>query len=102
MALFKKLMNQKPTSRDFGQVFPTQDSSIQAVLNWKPPAGMSSIEADQLFQDTFCLEFATSYEAFGEVHKVNLEGGSVGEPSPVTLESRSRFAEALQDWYLNV
>jgi len=101
MALFKKLINRKLTPRDFGQAFPTQESSLQTVLNWIPPAEMSSAEADQSFQDTFCLDFSTCYEAFGEVVTINLEGDSTVEPPPVTLETRGRFAAALRDWYLN-
>jgi len=84
---------------DFGVAFPSQAMSLQAVLRWEPPAGLSAQEADQAFKDTFCLDFSVSFESLGETRTVHLLEGEDGPP-PVGLARRREFAEAFKEWYL--
>jgi len=100
-ALFKKLTGVAVTLDDLKRLFPSQGASIQAVLDWTPPPGASGEEADKAFQDTFCLDFSTSYEAGGQTKTVNLldeEGEDA--VAPVTFQRRDEFAELFKDWYL--
>jgi len=112
-ALYKKLKNTPLEPEDFRRLYPSHAESLQAVEDWTPPAGMSAEEADKLFQDTFCLDFSVSYEAFGETVTVALppkqSGDSAtaeaprpkeGETEPVTLPRRAEFADAFRNWYL--
>jgi len=101
LALFKKLKGLPVTFDDLGQTFPSHAASLQAVLDWTPPDDMDTREAAQLFEDTFCLEFSVSVEAFGERRTVKLLDEE-GEPSPVTLSRREEFAELFKEWYLRV
>jgi len=104
LALFKKLKDISVSIEDLRMVFPSQAASLQAVLEWKPPAGMPMAEASQLFEDIFCLDFSvTCDDAFGSRHTKGLLPSWPGAPFPtVTLERRHEFAEAFKDWYLNV
>lgn len=106
--LFKKLKDQPVTMDDLRIAFPSQTLSLQAVLEWTPPGNLLPHEADELFQNTFCLDFSTSYEALGQTHTVNLltgevyQGMSGSNVEPVSLKRRSEFVEAFKDWYLTV
>lgn len=101
LALFKMLKEEPLDFDDFRQAFPAQAASLQAVLNWTPPAGVGGAEAEQLFQDIFCLDFSVSYDAYGAVTTVALHPSSPSSdsPPPVTLSNRIEFAEALRHWY---
>jgi len=98
-ALFKKLKGLPTSMQDLCILFPSHALSLQAVLDWRPPEGLPLQEADQLFQDTFCLDFCVSYEAFGTT-KTKVLRGSESSPEAVTLSNRHDFAEAFKDWYL--
>lgn len=98
-ALFNKIKDQPLTMEDFGRVFPAHATSIQAVLDWPIPTDLSEAEADQLFQDTFCLDFSVSYDFFGATRTDNLLPDEV-TPSPVSLSRRGEFAEAYKEWFL--
>lgn len=99
IALFKKLKDQPLTFEDLRQAFPSHTASLQAILDWEPPSDASAEEADLLFQNTFCLDFSVSIEAFGEVKTVGLLDGE-DAPPPVSLPRRQEFAEKFKDWYL--
>jgi len=104
LALFKKLKGLPVTVDDMRRVFPSQAASLQAVRAWTAPEGLSAREADELFQNIFCLDFSVSFEVFGEPQTVTLlESGvvNVDQPAPpVTLERREEFVEAYKEWYL--
>jgi len=98
-AMFKKLKNDPLTFEDFQQVFPAHAASLNGVLSWAPPPGLSDGEADQLFQDTFSIDFSVSFQALGETRTVSLLGEAT-DPPPVTLGRRAEFAELFKDWHL--
>lgn len=103
LALFKKLKDLPVTTEDLRMVFPAHAASLQAVLDWKPPVGLTDAEANQLFEDTFCLDFSVSMDAFGERRTVGLLPASAdGSLPPVTLDRRMEFAELFKEWYLSV
>jgi len=99
-ALFKKLKGEETTFEDFRQAFPSHATSLQAVLDWRPPIGMSPEESTEMFQDTFCLDFSVSYEVLGATVTKVLKG-SDDNPEPVTLANRAEFAQKFQEWYLD-
>jgi len=101
-AVFKKLKGLPVTLADLHRLFPSQGVSVQAVLDWLPPLGMSPDETDQCFQETFCLDFAVGYETPDGVHKTtNLLGEECGEPPPVNFKRREEFVELYKDWHLS-
>eukprot|EP00927_Polykrikos_kofoidii_P059302 TRINITY_DN54492_c0_g1_i1.p1 TRINITY_DN54492_c0_g1~~TRINITY_DN54492_c0_g1_i1.p1 ORF type:complete len:1400 (-),score=242.58 TRINITY_DN54492_c0_g1_i1:173-4372(-) len=99
-ALFKKLKDLPVTLEDLSLAFPSRGTSLQALIDWVPPEGMSPEEADQLFQDTFCIDFSVSYEVCGESVTVSLVGGDEGNPPPVTFQEREKFVKLFTEWHL--
>merc|ERR1711918_169488 len=100
LALFKTLKGEEMSMEDFQQAFPSQAASLQVVVSWTPPHGISEAEGEQQFENIFCLDFSVSYEFKGKTKTVNLMSDDTGVAPPVTLATRSRFAEMFKDWYL--
>jgi len=99
-ALFKALKDKPMTRGDLRQVFPAHAASLQAVLDWSPQLGVSAAEAEEQFEDIFCLDFSVSFEARGKTKTANLHGIDEAPP-PVTLSRRMEFADLFQAWYLS-
>lgn len=100
-ALFKKLKDMPTSFNDFQQIFPAMATSLQEMLDWTPPAGMSAEDQENMFQDMFCIDFSTGYESDGVFKSANLLNDDGSEPPLVTLERRSEYADLFVDWYLN-
>lgn len=99
LSLFKKLKGEPVEMEDFKRVFPSHAASLQALLDWIPPEGLSTSEADQLFEDTFCIDFSVSYDVLGETKTVGLIEGADPYPA-VTMSRRAEFAQLFMGWYL--
>lgn len=72
--------------------------SLRSLLSWSPEEGLSSSEASDLFENTFCLDFTVSHEVRGQTQTRELCDG--GKDRPVTLENRSEFVRLYCEWLL--
>ncbi|CAD7969393.1 unnamed protein product [Amoebophrya sp. A120] len=99
---FKKLVSE-PVDRtiDLEQIYPTYATSIDAILNWRPsPADLPIHQANQQFDDTFCLDFSVSYKnAFDQ--NITVELCENGLKKTVNYENREYFVDLLSEFLLN-
>eukprot|EP00435_Cladocopium_sp_Y103_P039517 s1624_g10.t1 len=95
LALFKKLKGESLTLADLQDVNPKVWMSMQQMLAWQPT---NPADANQEFEDTFCLSFSASYDYFGEHRDVDLKPG--GADIPVTFDTRQEYVDLYCQWLL--
>jgi len=98
--VFKKIKDEPLTLEDLRQVHPDTYLSLRSLLQWEPEEGMGQSEANELFENTFCLDFQVSHEVAGVSRVRELCEG--GKDQPVTLENRREFVRLYCDWLLTV
>merc|ERR1719498_2242108 len=72
--------------------------SLRSLLQWAPEEGMNDVEANALYESTFCLDFTVVWEASGK--KLTKELCAGGKDRSVTLESRNEFVKLYCEWLL--
>ncbi|KAF7247412.1 putative E3 ubiquitin-protein ligase HERC4 [Varanus komodoensis] len=89
LALYKKLLNKKPTLEDLKELMPDVGRSMQQLLDYP--------EDD--IEDTFCLNFTITVENFGatEVKELIPNGADI----PVVKQNRQEFVAAYVDYIFN-
>lgn len=95
LALFKKLKGESLTLADLQDVNPKVWMSMQQMLAWQPA---NPADANQEFEDTFCLSFSASYDYFGEHRDVDLKPG--GADISVTFDTRQEYVDLYCQWLL--
>lgn len=81
LALYKMLLDQKPTLEDLTELSPVEGRSLQALLEY---------QGDD-FEDVFCLNFTISYSAFGSTETTPLVTG--GEDKSVTQDNKAEYVQ---------
>lgn len=94
LALFKKLKGEAVQFADLESVDPEVWLSLQKLLAWSP----STQKPNQEFEDTFCLNFSTSADFFGDVRTFELkpDGKDIG----VDLDHRQEYVDLYVRWLL--
>ncbi|XP_059803316.1 probable E3 ubiquitin-protein ligase HERC4 isoform X1 [Hypanus sabinus] len=89
LALYKKLLNQKPTFDDLKELMPTVGRSLQQLLDYP----------EEDVEDMFSLNFTITVETFGltEVKELIPDGSNI----PVTKDNRHKFVDAYVDYLFN-
>ncbi|XP_042315284.1 probable E3 ubiquitin-protein ligase HERC4 isoform X4 [Sceloporus undulatus] len=89
LALYKKLLNKKPSLEDLKELMPAVGRSMQQLLDYP--------EDD--IEDTFCLNFTITVENFGatEVKELIPNGSDI----PVVKQNRQEFVDAYVDYIFN-
>ncbi|XP_020665071.1 putative E3 ubiquitin-protein ligase HERC4 isoform X3 [Pogona vitticeps] len=89
LALYKKLLNKKPSLEDLKELMPSVGRSMQQLLDYP--------EDD--IEDTFCLNFTITVENFGttEVKELIPNGTDI----PVVKQNRQEFVDAYVDYIFN-
>nr|XP_028585247.1 probable E3 ubiquitin-protein ligase HERC4 isoform X2 [Podarcis muralis] len=89
LALYKKLLNKKPSLDDLKELMPDVGRSMQQLLDYP--------EDD--IEDTFCLNFTITVENFGttEVKELIPNGTDI----PVVKQNRQEFVNAYVDYIFN-
>uniref|UniRef100_A0A8C6VII4 HECT and RLD domain containing E3 ubiquitin protein ligase 4 n=1 Tax=Naja naja TaxID=35670 RepID=A0A8C6VII4_NAJNA len=89
LALYKKLLNKKPTLEDLKELMPDVGRSMQQLLDYP--------EDD--VEDTFCLNFTITVENFGatEVKELIPNGADIS----VVKQNRQEFVDAYVDYIFN-
>uniref|UniRef100_J3S1J2 Putative E3 ubiquitin-protein ligase HERC4-like n=1 Tax=Crotalus adamanteus TaxID=8729 RepID=J3S1J2_CROAD len=89
LALYKKLLNKKPSLEDLKELMPDVGRSMQQLLDYP--------EDD--VEDTFCLNFTITVENFGatEVKELIPNGADI----PVVKQNRQEFVDAYVDYIFN-
>ncbi|XP_069086869.1 probable E3 ubiquitin-protein ligase HERC4 [Pleurodeles waltl] len=90
LALYKKLLNKKPTLDDLKELMPDVGRSMQQLLDYP--------EDD--IEETFCLNFAIMVEYFGATEVKELIANGVN--TPVTKENRQEFVDAYVNYVFNI
>eukprot|EP00929_Paragymnodinium_shiwhaense_P090975 TRINITY_DN51036_c0_g1_i1.p1 TRINITY_DN51036_c0_g1~~TRINITY_DN51036_c0_g1_i1.p1 ORF type:complete len:1380 (-),score=249.71 TRINITY_DN51036_c0_g1_i1:80-4219(-) len=96
--VFKKIKDEPLGLEDLRQVHPDTYLSLRSLLNWEPEEGLSSADASELFENTFCLDFNVSYDGHGTTQSQELCEG--GKDRPVNLENRAEFVRLYCEWLL--
>lgn len=96
--VFKKIKDEPLGLEDLRQMHPDTYLSLRSLLQWAPEEGMSDVEANTLFENTFCLDFTVNWEASGK--KLTKELCTGGKDRAVTLESRNEFVKLYCEWLL--
>ncbi|XP_077206908.1 putative E3 ubiquitin-protein ligase HERC4 isoform X2 [Paroedura picta] len=89
LALYKKLLNKKPTLDDLKELMPDVGRSLQQLLDYP--------EDD--IEDTFCLNFTITVENFGATEVKELIPN--GADTPVVKQNRQEFVDAYVDYIFN-
>uniref|UniRef100_A0A670YPX1 HECT-type E3 ubiquitin transferase n=1 Tax=Pseudonaja textilis TaxID=8673 RepID=A0A670YPX1_PSETE len=89
LALYKKLLNKKPTLEDLKELMPDVGRSMQHLLDYP----------EDNVEDTFCLNFTITVENFGatEVKELIPNGADI----PVVKQNRQEFVDAYVDYIFN-
>uniref|UniRef100_A0A8D0BMM1 HECT and RLD domain containing E3 ubiquitin protein ligase 4 n=1 Tax=Salvator merianae TaxID=96440 RepID=A0A8D0BMM1_SALMN len=89
LALYKKLLNKKPSLEDLKELMPAVGRSMQQLLDYP--------EDD--IEETFCLNFTITVENFGttEVKELIPNGADI----PVVKKNRQEFVDAYVDYIFN-
>ncbi|XP_067858724.1 probable E3 ubiquitin-protein ligase HERC4 isoform X1 [Heptranchias perlo] len=90
LALYKKLLKQKPTLDDLKELMPIVGRSMQQLLDYPE----EDVEA------TFSLNFTIAMEKFDvtEIKELVLDGTNI----PVTKDNRHEFVDAYVDYVFNI
>ncbi|XP_048362411.1 probable E3 ubiquitin-protein ligase HERC4 isoform X1 [Sphaerodactylus townsendi] len=88
-ALYKKLLNKKPTLEDLKELMPDVGRSMQQLLDYP--------EDD--IEDTFCLNFTITVENFGATEVKELIPN--GTDTPVVKQNRQEFVDAYVNYIFN-
>ncbi|KAL5963585.1 putative E3 ubiquitin-protein ligase HERC4 [Taenia solium] len=88
-ALFKKLLDEKPTLEDLKELDPVVAKSLQMLLDYE--------EAD--LEDAFCLTFEITVDNYGAIERIPLipSGGTV----VVNQENKQQYVEKYLDFRFN-
>ncbi|XP_016850770.1 probable E3 ubiquitin-protein ligase HERC4 isoform X3 [Anolis carolinensis] len=89
LALYKKLLNKKPSLEDLKELMPDVGRSMQQLLDYP--------EDD--IEDTFCLNFTITVDNFGatEVKELIPNGADI----PVVKQNRQEFVDAYVNYIFN-
>ncbi|XP_060697829.1 probable E3 ubiquitin-protein ligase HERC4 [Hemiscyllium ocellatum] len=89
LALYKKLLNQKPTLDDLKELMPIVGRSMQQLLDYP----------EEAVEDIFSLNFTIAVEKFDvtEVKELVPDGANI----PVTKYNRQEFVDAYVDYVFN-
>ncbi|KAJ9519970.1 hypothetical protein QJQ45_014702 [Haematococcus lacustris] len=90
LVAYKKLLGQPVDLRDLEDMQPTVGRSLRQLLAFEGPGSV---------EDTFCLSWVVSEEAWGVRREVELVPG--GADIPVTEGNREQYVAALVDYHLN-
>lgn len=96
-ALFKKLKNEEYATEDLAELSPAYAISIERVLTWTPPLGC---DANEEFENTFCLDFTVTHNAAGTSMVVPL-GPDGGPDKAVNMDNREEFCRLLRSYILD-
>uniref|UniRef100_UPI00398EDCE3 probable E3 ubiquitin-protein ligase HERC4 n=1 Tax=Pristiophorus japonicus TaxID=55135 RepID=UPI00398EDCE3 len=89
LALYKKLLKQKPTLDDLKELTPIVGRSMQQLLDYP----------EEDVEDVFSLNFIIAVEKFGITEIKELVPG--GTTIPVTKDNRQKFVDAYVDYVFN-
>ncbi|KAL7059715.1 hypothetical protein AAHC03_012963 [Spirometra sp. Aus1] len=89
LAMFKKLLGQKPTLEDLKELDPVVGKSLQQLLEYEEPD----------LDDVFGLNFEVVYDRYGEIiHVPLLENGA---SIPVNQANKQQYVELYVDYRFN-
>jgi len=98
VCVFRKLRGETLGLEDLGELFPMVANSFRTLLKWQPSEDLEKGAANELFANTFCLDFTVSFQDEGQSRTKELKPG--GKDLAVTLENRAEFVTLYCDWAL--
>ncbi|KAM5255293.1 putative E3 ubiquitin-protein ligase HERC3 isoform 3-T3 [Ctenodactylus gundi] len=90
LALYKKLLNVKPSLEDLKELSPTEGRSLQELLDYP----------GEDVEETFCLTFTVCRESYGVVEQKLLVPG--GDRVTVCKENRREFVDAYVNYVFQI
>lgn len=96
--VFKRIKAEPLSLEDLRQVYPDTFLSLRSLLQWKPEDGIDPAEANNVFENTFCLDFTVSFDVAGKTETRELCDS--GRDRSVTLDNRDEFVSLYVEWLL--
>ncbi|ELW70193.1 putative E3 ubiquitin-protein ligase HERC3 [Tupaia chinensis] len=90
LALYKKLLNVKPSLEDLKELSPTEGRSLQELLDYP----------GEDVEETFCLNFTICRESYGVIEQKKLIPG--GDKVTVCKDNRQEFVDAYVNYVFQI